>query len=58
MRMKIINKLLSKFGYVKYDPIGELLHELMKESIRRDGKLVICHELGLKIRIQAIDILK
>lgn len=52
---KIINKIFAKLGYVEYDPFERLLHELVKESIRRDGKLITCAEMGLRIRIQAIE---
>jgi len=52
---KVINKILYNFGYVEYDPFEKLLHEVVKESIRRAGKLINLNEMGLRIRIQAIE---
>jgi len=55
---KIINKIMFKLGYKRYDrfldPYKDLLYEVIKESANRDGKTISIHEGIFKARIQAI----
>ena len=50
---RLVNKVLFKFGYIEYDPFERLLHEVVKESVRRDGELISVREMGLRVRVQA-----
>ena len=56
---KIINEIMLKLGYKKYDkfldPYKDLIYEVIKESAERDGQLISVHEGIFKVRIQAIN---
>ena len=53
--MKLLNKIMSKFGYFPRNKFGELLTELVRESAYRGGEVLETEYFGLFIKVSAKD---
>lgn len=55
---KILNKIMFRLGYTRYNKTSELLYEMMRESIRRKGEMIET-DIGagaIRVKIAARDI--
>lgn len=46
---------MAKFGYYPKDKLGDLLTELVRESVHRDGEVLETEYFGLFIKVAAKD---
>ena len=52
--MKTRDKIFYKLGYVKPNPFGDLLVEVVRESLKRNETITL-NEMGLEVDITARD---